>query len=270
MRRAPHTILLLLLLAGCPTPDDDDSVSSLCNGERDLGEFTADDTFDADGDGYFDPSDPGCAATYSADQLDCDEADSLVNPGATELTCNDKDDDCDSGTADSSDEDGDGWTDCAGDCEDGDEDINPGEDDVPCNGIDEDCDGSDGEPCGTDYSGTWTLADDVEYSCGGGAVRVGFGSIGIAQDHEEVTVTPSNCGDCTGPSSLAGSFVSANQFTAEQVQDAGSGCEKRFSMLATFTSDDALGGSLAVNFVGADCSGMGCSGQNLAFSGTRD
>jgi len=31
--------------------------------------------FDADGDGYFDATNPDCADTYAADQLDCDDGD---------------------------------------------------------------------------------------------------------------------------------------------------------------------------------------------------
>ena len=268
----PALCLLALLVGGCPpSTDDDDASGSLCNGERDTGEFSTDDTFDADGDGFFDPDDPGCAETYGPGELDCDEEDAFVNPGADEVSCNDKDDDCDSSTGDATDSDGDGHTDCDGDCEDDDPDIHPGADDIPCNGIDEDCNGSDGEPCGTDYSGNWTLGSEVIYSCGGGGgVQVGFDALAITQDHDEVAVTPDGCPTCTGPSALQGDFISENQFSAEQVIDAGSGCEQHYGMLVTFTSADAFNGSLAINFVGADCAGMGCTGQNLAFSGTRD
>ena len=273
MKRASLLLLpsLCLLLAACPPgqTDDDDASSSLCNGERDTGEFSVDDTFDADGDGYFDPDDPGCAATYDADQLDCDEDDALVNPGADEVSCNDKDDDCDSSTPDASDADGDGYTDCEGDCDDEDPDINPGADEIPCNGVDEDCNGNDGEPCGTDYAGVWST-EEVSYSCGGGAVEVGFEEIQIAVDHDDVTVTPTGCGSCTGPTELEGAFTSDNQFSVEQVMGTGSNCEANYSMLVTFTGADAFNGSLAINFGGADCAGMSCTGQNLSFSGERD
>lgn len=272
-RLLPLLVLpLSLLLGGCPAgnSDDDDASSSLCNGERDTGEFSTDDTFDADGDGFFDPDDPGCAATYDADQLDCDEDDAFVNPGADEVACNDKDDDCDSSTADATDGDSDGYTDCEGDCEDDDPDINPGADDPPCNGTDEDCDGNDGEPCGTDYAGVWSVSPAVAYTCGGGAVEVDFSSIQIAVDHDDVTVTPDGCGGCTGPTNLEGAFTSDNQFSAEQVMGTGSNCDANFSMLVTFTGADAFNASLAINFGGADCAGLGCSGQNLPFSGTRD
>ena len=55
--------------------DDDAAANSLCNGVQDVGEFTVDDTFDVDGDGYFDESDPGCALNYEAAQLDCNDDD---------------------------------------------------------------------------------------------------------------------------------------------------------------------------------------------------
>ena len=263
---------LCLLTTGCPTSstDDDDASDSLCNGERDTGEFTTDDTYDADGDGFFDPSDPGCAATYDADQLDCDETDAFVNPGEEEVACNSKDDDCDGSTRDASDLDDDGYTDCDGDCDDGDPDINPGADDVPCNGVDEDCNGSDGEPCGSDYAGDWSLSPTVAYACGGGAVETDFAVMTIAVDHDEVVVTPDNCPTCTGPNTLDGAFTSDNQFSAERSMTTTSDCDVNYSMLVTFTGINAFNGSLAVNFAGADCGGLGCSGQILSFAGTRD
>jgi hypothetical protein len=275
MKRLPISLvpaLCLLLATGCPTSstDDDDASSSLCNGERDTGEFTVDDTYDADGDGYFDPSDPGCAATYDADQLDCDEEDAFINPGEAEVSCNSKDDDCDGSTADATDGDEDGYTDCDGDCHDGHPDINPGADEIPCNGVDEDCNGNDGEPCGTDYAGVWSLVPTVAYSCGGGAVQVEFSSMTIDVDHDEVVVTPDSCPACTGPTTLEGLFTSGNQFSAERVMTTPSDCDANFAMLVTFTGDDEFSGSLAINFGGADCATMGCTGQNLQFAGTRD
>ena len=60
---------------------------------------------DADGDGYGDPDastfacdDPdGSGASWISDDTDCDDADSAINPGATEL-CDDVDNDCDAST----------------------------------------------------------------------------------------------------------------------------------------------------------------------------
>jgi hypothetical protein len=262
-------LLSLALLVACPPSpgDDDDASNSLCNGERDVGEFTTDDTYDADGDGYFDPADPGCAETYGEDELDCDEDDPLVNPGEVEVECNDKDDDCDPSTADGEDADDDGYSECGGDCDDDDPDVHPGAEEIACNGIDEDCNGADGEPCDTDYTGVWSVDPAVAYTCG--SAQVGFQSIAITQDHDELMLTPDNCPSCTGPTQLPGLFDSENHFAAEQTIDAGSGCEKLFTMNGWITSANEFNGSLAINFVGADCSGD-CGGQNLSFTATRD
>ena len=98
---------------------------------------------DNDGDGYGNPANQDCAHP----ELDCDDANADVNPGATE-TCNGVDDDCDGIVpADESDGDFDGWMVCEGDCDDSDRSINPGvsegEAQGDCDdGIDNDCDGS--------------------------------------------------------------------------------------------------------------------------------
>ncbi|MBL0316439.1 MAG: T9SS type A sorting domain-containing protein [Flavobacteriales bacterium] len=119
---------------------------------------------DGDGDGYGDPAVTmeSCVnmAGYVTDNTDCDDADSSVNPGATEV-CDDTDNDCD-GSIDEeltlttyyTDADGDGYgTDllgdfCSppansstvgGDCDDANSSVNPGESES-CDGIDNDCD----------------------------------------------------------------------------------------------------------------------------------
>ena len=262
------TILVCVLaLAGCgPTGggDDDDAAASGCNGEQDIGEFSVDDAYDADGDGFFDPDDPGCAATYDADELDCDDEDALVNPDAEEVQCNETHDDCDASTEDAVDNDADTYTECDGDCDDSSQLIHPGADDEPCNGIDEDCNGDDGEPCDVEYSGTWQLTSDVVYSCD--AATIDFDGLLINQEGTGIVVSVQ--GD--GPDNLQGDFTSDTQFTAEQVVGAGSGCSQNYSMLGTFTSADVLAGSLTVNFAGADCSAKGCASGNHPFEATRE
>jgi hypothetical protein len=49
--------------------------------------------FDSDGDGTYDPTDDACP-NLAAGQMDCDDADPTIAPGATEF-CDGKDNDCD-------------------------------------------------------------------------------------------------------------------------------------------------------------------------------
>jgi hypothetical protein len=104
---------------------------------------------DGDGDGYGD----GAACS----PVDCNDANSNVNPGATE-TCNGIDDDCDAVTDEGFDNDGDGWTTCEGDCNDFASSVHPGAVET-CNGVNDDCDAQVDE--GFDGDG------DGYTSCGG-------------------------------------------------------------------------------------------------------
>jgi len=89
---------------------------------------------DADGDGYG-------TCTGPNGEIDCDDGDATVFPGATEL-CDGLDNDCDGVIpADEVDGDGDGVAPCAGDCDDADATTFPGAAEI-CDGIDNDCDGS--------------------------------------------------------------------------------------------------------------------------------
>jgi hypothetical protein len=149
--------------------------TEVCNGIDDNCNGTVDEgvkeTFyrDADGDGFGDPTDSiqacSCPNGYVANNTDCDDTNSTINPHATEV-CNGVDDNC-NGTVDEQgavgcttyfkDADGDGYgltSDskclCApsgnytatvgGDCDDTKANIHPGAPEV-CDGIDNDCDG---------------------------------------------------------------------------------------------------------------------------------
>ena len=142
----------------CNDIDDD------CDGEVDNNAVFSDYYEDLDGDGFGDIlignfcSPPANSSTMSGD---CDDDNSAINPGASEV-CNDIDDDCDLEVDEDmefvayySDVDGDGYGDLevgvfctapanasalGGDCDDTDASINPGASEF-CNEIDEDCDG---------------------------------------------------------------------------------------------------------------------------------
>src|SRR6185503_15315584 len=81
---------------------------------------------DGDGDGY-------------STDTDCNDADPLVHPGATER-CNGYDDNCDTQVDEGFDRDGDGFTTCNGDCNDGNAQIRPGVPEI-CNSADDNCNG---------------------------------------------------------------------------------------------------------------------------------
>ncbi len=151
----------------CNGQDDD------CNGTIDDPETVAtlDWYPDGDADGFGDGTtiascaDPGGASLADGD---CDDADSAVNPGATE-TCNGVDDDCNGAVDDAPavtwyldrDEDGfgdddvtylvcsppPGYAERGGDCDDGEQTVHPGAWDACEDGADADCDGLD-VPCG--------------------------------------------------------------------------------------------------------------------------
>jgi Putative metal-binding motif len=85
---------------------------------------------DVDGDGVTRP-------------LDCNDSDPSIHPGATEITNNNTDENCDGVLAFDRDHDGYLAPPAGGDCHDDDPGSHPGARDVPGNRVDEDCNGAD-------------------------------------------------------------------------------------------------------------------------------
>jgi hypothetical protein len=155
--------------------DTNPNANETCNGEDDNCDGTIDEDSaidantwyqDADEDGFGDntTTSNACAAPsgFVADNMDCNDGNTDINPSASEI-CNEEDDDCNGVNDDfavdalvfyeDADEDtyGNlsifsiaceapiGYTNNAGDCDDANTDINPGMDEL-CNEIDDNCD----------------------------------------------------------------------------------------------------------------------------------
>ncbi|MFT5684682.1 MAG: hypothetical protein ACI8RZ_005626 [Myxococcota bacterium] len=165
-----------------------DGVDNDCDGITDEDDASDAVTWyeDDDGDGYGDATDATLACNqpsgHVASDTDCDDSDSAINPGATEV-CDGDDNDCD-GTTDEDDaddaltwyedDDGDGYGDANDatlacdqpsghvsddtDCDDADSNNHPGADEY-CDGDDNDCDGTIDEDDAVDTE-SWFADDD--------------------------------------------------------------------------------------------------------------
>jgi hypothetical protein len=125
-----------------------DGIDNDCNGFTDdadpgiIGQTTY--YVDVDNDSYGSDSDPGTlfcfhpGTGYAANNQDCNDADSLINPSATEIPVNGIDEDCD-GSDGTADLDGDGFNNLT-DCDDNNNTVYPGAPEL-CDTLDNDCDG---------------------------------------------------------------------------------------------------------------------------------
>ncbi|MEL6346269.1 MAG: putative metal-binding motif-containing protein [Myxococcota bacterium] len=191
--RTLFPIILSVALLGC---DDGDDTNDTNNDD----DTDAVERIDADEDGV-------------VEELDCNDNNPLIFPGATEL-CDFEDNDCDGQTDEGYDADVDGFKTCAGDCDDQDADINPRADDIPYDLIDQDCSGSDnndvdgdgfvarlvgGDDCDDDDPTVYPDADETPYDtidqdCNGSDLR------DVDGDGEESSFVGGN--DCADTNAL--------------------------------------------------------------------
>ena len=130
---------------------------------------------DNDGDGY------------TAEDGDCNDSNSNVYPGASEICGDGIDQDCngnDLTCPEDIDNDGDGYTENEGDCDDSEVSIHPGAIEICGDGIDQDCSGSDLE-CSPDPADTDDDGDgysENEGDCNDNAATIFPGAIEICGD----------------------------------------------------------------------------------------
>jgi len=144
---------------------------------------------------------------YTAD-VDCNDTDASIHPGASDTACDGIDQDCDgSDTVDASCTDSDSDEYMADvDCDDGNASIHPNAYDTPCDGIDQDCDGADAVDAScTDKDGDGYTAD-VDCNDTNASIHPGAGDNtcdgvdddcnGTADDGYVTTATSCGTGAC--------------------------------------------------------------------------
>jgi hypothetical protein len=172
--------------------------TELCNGIDDDCDNDTDEDFDGDGDFYFDDSNAGCVATYTASGfLDCVDNDSTINPAITEA-CDGVDEDCTAGIDNGFDNDSDGFfTDSdAGcvttyganaDCDDAVPSTNSSATEI-CDGVDQDCDAV--------IDQTFDLDVDLAYAGTDAGCVATYGAAAVDCDDAVATTNPSATETC--------------------------------------------------------------------------
>jgi hypothetical protein len=144
----------LWLQAGSPLRDaGDPTVSDLDGSPSDIGAYGGPHAMLGNAD-----ADPAW------EDLDCDDNDPTIYPGAPEVPSDGIDQDCDGADLEDQDEDGFAATAAGGDdCDDTDPTVYPGATEIPWDGIDQDCDGYDLDDVdGDGFIGTLAGGDDCD------------------------------------------------------------------------------------------------------------
>lgn len=254
-------MLILLTTLACQS-DIGITETSLCDGELQRSEDGVDSPYDRDGDGYFDGSNPGCQDTYASEDLDCDDLDPEVNPGALETECNEIDDDCDPLTLDAADEDQDGVMACD-DCDDLNATVSMATEEECDDGIDNDCDGDIDEDCAIDYSGAWFLDQSVSYACAWGAVELSFSTVELTQAGSNLLIEGQ--GTKGQPGQTSGALTGTSFSTTRSVPGA---CQEDYSFDGVFDDENTFTGTFEAVFTGGvNC--LDCATRVWNIQGSR-
>ena len=291
----PFVVTLLsstdLILAACGG-DVRVAANSVCDGVEQPSKDGVDQPFDADGDGYFDASNTNCADFYDPTDLDCDDDNSEIHPGTSEVECDGADNDCDAETLEATDADTDGalaCTDCDDndaentaeqgvdfdtdgsdacfDCDDSDPANFPGNTEV-CDNADNDCSGTpdDGIECFTDYSGTWVVSPAPAFACALNSVTISFGAMSITDAGTVIvfeSVASTQLGAMSG-TRTGDDFSAARSIPAP---DESIGCSEEYAIEGSFSSLTEFNATLTATFTGDGC--WDCTNQSWPITGSR-
>jgi hypothetical protein len=270
-----------MLLLSCSRPEPIspiDDAAPICDGIMQEDEQPyVDGPFDADNDGFPSANVPECTANFVPGDLDCDDDDPTVNPGATEITCNDIDEDCNAGTHDRPDEDGDESSICDGDCDDANGSRSPLLPEICFDDLDNNCDSVIDEACGPNYNGMFAVYPPVVYSCidlpgSDPVVDVDFGQMFV--EYTPPTLKFEESGDGFRPTQMSGEIgIYDTYFFVSDYIDLGTpvDCDEYYQLTGDWISADEFVGTFEIHFDEIDAGGLclGCTFQTFSITGTR-